>query len=291
MSPELPHDESLHCVCNDSFSVTQPVISLDMLSDIAQNLSALAVPTLNSLVKYLYDNQTVEEALVNTSTTESSLADNFTYYYENSSLYWYDNTSSSSNLTEPLSIDDIKDFFVDYLTFVLSPFMVANNSNDSLVTENNNNSYELFKTTLLPLFNNTIPQEELRFETELTTLFEEISTTLSSLTEEFSSSELSSTEITITTTTTTDTTEYNYCQNYCKNIQDFQMSTSTSTSTTAITTVSYGEVEYRKILNYTMNAKLRSLCWETMFGQELLKLTVMDLIVTGLSILMMDFFR
>ncbi|XP_046604050.1 transmembrane channel-like protein [Neodiprion virginianus] len=37
--------------------------------------------------------------------------------------------------------------------------------------------------------------------------------------------------------------------------------------------------------------KLRRLCWETMFGQELTKLTVMDLVLTVLSTLGMDFFR
>ncbi|XP_070151175.1 transmembrane channel-like protein isoform X2 [Polyergus mexicanus] len=37
--------------------------------------------------------------------------------------------------------------------------------------------------------------------------------------------------------------------------------------------------------------KLRRLCWETMFGQELAKLTVMDLILTVLTTLSMDFFR
>ncbi|CAL1686297.1 unnamed protein product [Lasius platythorax] len=37
--------------------------------------------------------------------------------------------------------------------------------------------------------------------------------------------------------------------------------------------------------------KLRRLCWETMFGQELAKLTVMDLILTVLTTLSMDFLR
>ncbi|XP_049297276.1 transmembrane channel-like protein [Anopheles funestus] len=39
------------------------------------------------------------------------------------------------------------------------------------------------------------------------------------------------------------------------------------------------------------NADIRSLCWETMFGQELAKLTVMDLIVTIVSTLILDFLR
>ncbi|XP_013788683.1 transmembrane channel-like protein 3, partial [Limulus polyphemus] len=37
--------------------------------------------------------------------------------------------------------------------------------------------------------------------------------------------------------------------------------------------------------------QLRKLCWETMFGQELVKLTVMDLVMTIINIILMDFIR
>ncbi|KFB36673.1 AGAP007628-PA-like protein [Anopheles sinensis] len=43
--------------------------------------------------------------------------------------------------------------------------------------------------------------------------------------------------------------------------------------------------------NKYRNADIRTLCWETMFGQELAKLTVMDLIVTIVSTLILDFCR
>ncbi|XP_014486783.1 PREDICTED: transmembrane channel-like protein 3 isoform X2 [Dinoponera quadriceps] len=46
-----------------------------------------------------------------------------------------------------------------------------------------------------------------------------------------------------------------------------------------------------KQLDSKTRRKLRRLCWETMFGQELAKLTVMDLILTILATLSMDFFR
>lgn len=36
---------------------------------------------------------------------------------------------------------------------------------------------------------------------------------------------------------------------------------------------------------------LRSLCWETMFGQELTKLTVMDFVLTAVSTVIGDFLR
>jgi len=44
-------------------------------------------------------------------------------------------------------------------------------------------------------------------------------------------------------------------------------------------------------LNETDRDKLRKLCWETMFGQELVKLTVMDVVLTVISILISDFLR
>ncbi|XP_065074863.1 transmembrane channel-like protein [Ochlerotatus camptorhynchus] len=39
------------------------------------------------------------------------------------------------------------------------------------------------------------------------------------------------------------------------------------------------------------NADIRTLCWETMFGQELAKLTIMDLLVTIFSTMTLDFIR
>ncbi|ODN05080.1 Transmembrane channel-like protein 3 [Orchesella cincta] len=40
-----------------------------------------------------------------------------------------------------------------------------------------------------------------------------------------------------------------------------------------------------------ISIRLRKLCWETMFGQEIVKLTVMDLIITVAFILILDFIR
>ncbi|XP_045541983.1 transmembrane channel-like protein [Papilio machaon] len=46
-----------------------------------------------------------------------------------------------------------------------------------------------------------------------------------------------------------------------------------------------------EILTKETKKKLLKLCWETMFGQELVKLTVMDLVVGLLGTLFLDFFR
>ncbi|CAG5003308.1 unnamed protein product [Parnassius apollo] len=63
-------------------------------------------------------------------------------------------------------------------------------------------------------------------------------------------------------------------------------------NTTAVDIV-YFDQNNRKVYNLTKatQKKLLKLCWETMFGQELVKLTVMDLVFVLLGTLFMDFFR
>lgn len=48
---------------------------------------------------------------------------------------------------------------------------------------------------------------------------------------------------------------------------------------------------YEAQMNYSTRRHFRSLCWENMFGQELVKLTVMDLVMTIISTMAMDFLR
>ncbi|XP_023248331.1 transmembrane channel-like protein 2-A [Copidosoma floridanum] len=47
----------------------------------------------------------------------------------------------------------------------------------------------------------------------------------------------------------------------------------------------------RAPLDMTTRRKLKNLCWETMFGQELAKVTVVDLVLTFISVLAIDFVR
>ncbi|XP_045490237.1 transmembrane channel-like protein [Pieris rapae] len=69
----------------------------------------------------------------------------------------------------------------------------------------------------------------------------------------------------------------------------------TSLNKTELTYVDsvYYDKSKRKMYNLTIatRKKLLKLCWETMFGQELVKLTMMDLVFVLLGTLFMDFFR
>lgn len=53
------------------------------------------------------------------------------------------------------------------------------------------------------------------------------------------------------------------------------------------------EVKYEEIsfLNLTLKDKLKTLCWETMFGQEMVKIVVMDLVMTVISAVSFEFMR
>ncbi|XP_046977613.1 transmembrane channel-like protein [Vanessa cardui] len=66
----------------------------------------------------------------------------------------------------------------------------------------------------------------------------------------------------------------------------------TQTNITMVDLV-YTDHYHRKMYNLTITTKkkLLKLCWETMFGQELVKLTMMDLVFVLLGTLFLDFFR
>ncbi|KOX69442.1 Transmembrane channel-like protein 3, partial [Melipona quadrifasciata] len=57
------------------------------------------------------------------------------------------------------------------------------------------------------------------------------------------------------------------------------------------TTTTQDTIPSSKPLDLKTRKKLRRLCWETMFGQELAKLTVMDLVLSIVTTLSIDFFR
>ncbi|KPJ09084.1 Transmembrane channel-like protein 3 [Papilio machaon] len=79
--------------------------------------------------------------------------------------------------------------------------------------------------------------------------------------------------------------------NQCEYKQTLKHGTKNQFNLTVIDKVYYEN--NRKMYNLTKETKkkLLKLCWETMFGQELVKLTVMDLVVGLLGTLFLDFFR
>ncbi|XP_060809817.1 transmembrane channel-like protein [Amyelois transitella] len=74
----------------------------------------------------------------------------------------------------------------------------------------------------------------------------------------------------------------------CKHIKPINKN-----KTREVKDVVYLDKYNRKMYNLTKETKkkLEKLCWETLFGQELIKLTMMDLVFVLLGTLFMDFFR
>ncbi|KAK9743978.1 TMC domain [Popillia japonica] len=129
------------------------------------------------------------------------------------------------------------------------------------------------------------------------------------LVEDGDDKEVSSLITTMITTISSITTEEDTIEDSTSSVRGISLpitttnlpSTTITTTTTTTTTTSPTtpipcpcNIPIQKImtsLDYKQQSKLRSLCWETMFGQELVKLTVMDLFMTIVSTLAMDFFR
>ncbi|XP_060519622.1 transmembrane channel-like protein [Cylas formicarius] len=241
LTTETSPDKTADCMCYDNDIFKQVLTSADLISEAAHNVSLYIMPKLEDL------RNNVSEVFLST--------------YANMT------ESVSPNSTE-LNFLDIKDTFVDYLTYLLSQF--ASNTSTELNSTGwyNHSTDQYFKTTISSLLNATYPSDDERFDTQLSTLYDDVSSTVTSFVTSTSTSEMEG-------FTTALVPRDAICIELCRN--------SLKPQTTAIST--------RHVSDYIRNAKLRSLCWETMFGQELIKLTVMDLIMTGLSTLAMDFFR
>lgn len=191
--------------------------------------------------------------------------------------------NSTINSTDTFNITDIKNAFVDYLTYILNSVLTDFNATDEYSDQSSLNysssttteDFETFKSSVLPtIFNITDTTTESRFEQEIYSVFDDIASSVSTLKENVVSA-------TSSTSLVSEENSYEQCLQNCE-YTVLQEIFSTPTSTTPINISS---------LSYPEQTKLRTLCWETMFGQELIKLTVMDLIMTVVSTLAIDFFR
>jgi hypothetical protein len=168
-------------------------------------------------------------------------------------------TSASYN-DSGAEFEEFESSFVDYLASVLLGF--APNQSDtpegdlSVFANSSTVSYDYVKSTLAPILNITESETE-----KISTVVQALSSTLESFGK--------------------NVTKKKNCKTICKSV----------TLPFDNTSVAPPKLIDESRFNYSTKWKLRSLCWETMFGQELIKLTVMDLVMTILSTLAMDFIR
>ncbi|XP_018564343.1 transmembrane channel-like protein 3 [Anoplophora glabripennis] len=290
----------------DDTKKIKPPVSESLVYDMAFNISNLTDFPLLQLIDL------IKTAIIDLNI--SNITDSFTTEYpENSSLINVTDTlfiipsfsnlsmlnDTGGNFTE-YNLTDFKDMFVDYLTYLLLSF--SNNNTDvnnftvaetdvlNFVNKSNidilggnfniNNittieadilnitdrsdidfvggNSDIIRSILSPLLENI--SRKYYEEQDLTTIYNAVITIISFKNNRTITENSNCQKITLPSESTGDLT--------------------TPFSTTEIITG-----------NYSMCATLRSYCWETMFGQELIKLTVMDLVMTILSTLAIDFFR
>ncbi|KAJ8915787.1 hypothetical protein NQ315_004599 [Exocentrus adspersus] len=270
-------------VFNDTKLLIPPApVSYSLLNELVYNTSDITYP----LLRRVFDNLT--QVIIDLRTQNTSVLDwltiNYTENYttENYTNSYMNQTFTNMSLLNGTIIDnftdidfsDIKDMFVDYLTYVLfnvneTNVIETNTTENDMVNKDYADSFEFIRNYLMSTFiNDSTKLDEGDVYQELTTIYEETSSTTTSL-----ENNLTTTRNAICPTAATTVTA----------VTTLPDSRITTTASVPAFQIMPG--------NYSMCSRLRTLCWETMFGQELIKLTVMDLIMTVLSTLAIDFFR
>ncbi|XP_056629914.1 transmembrane channel-like protein [Diorhabda sublineata] len=224
----------------------------DSDNQIMEVITNVSTKILSNITSYFNESESdlafLNNSLINfLSNTINTTIDNITYIYED------------------LDVTDLESKFADYLTYLLYSFQDNTNSTpidfenltESFTTSTNvvpTTYWEEISSTILPLLMNITDRiDEGRFDYDISTIFNNSST---SVTTDYESS--------------TSSIGYSNCTKICDDLGIENLETG---------------------MNYTMKARFRNLCWETMFGQELMSITVMDLIMTIVPSLGMDFFR
>ncbi|KAF5303691.1 hypothetical protein FQR65_LT00835 [Abscondita terminalis] len=182
------------------------------------------------------------------------------------------NTTLSSTTLEYNSTSSFMNNFQDYLSYILGSIDLQNDTLTNLTesttdyyestSEFKTSSYATLKTTMATVLNTTSNTITENYEDEFTTFYNEVSSSIATI--------------------------YEQCEEICETFTPTYPNIEPSVSSTSLPIINDNHVDTN---SYEARAKLRSLCWETMFGQELVKLTVMDSVFTIAGTVGMDFLR
>ncbi|KAK5642603.1 hypothetical protein RI129_008770 [Pyrocoelia pectoralis] len=250
-------------VCYNYTKNEPDIFSEDTMSSIVSTIASTALPK-------LWEALNITQSASPTAFPEGNATLSYTTP-ENNNVTWNDLDYNTTDENFQLLSSNFLMGFQDYLNFLLNSFgqdSSINSTERSInVTEfgnfstlgDNTSTYEMLKSTIATILNTTQHDITENYEIPLTTFYDEVSTVV----EEFMEK----------------------CEEVCEVGLPSTTMDARTTLITAVGTPSSGNHDY------PTRAKMRALCWETMFGQELVKLTVMDLVFTLAGTVGIDFLR
>lgn len=211
--------------------------------------------------------------------------ENITEYISSTVTSFLENTTETLTTLEPMNETEIYDLWMNYLTTISTESDTFDTSTEYTTETTDESCYKLVCKNLSTDELTTVPYASDTAEEEEPVPIRAISSWHTTPIPITSSTHMQYTIEPTNTSFVANTTLKPKCVPFTKN--------GAIDNITGIPPefVGQGLIKTINKMNEKDQLELRDLCWETIFGQELVKLTVLDLIFTIITTLFMDFFR